>query len=142
MAIKTTRWSPDTCECILEYTWDNSVPQDQITIQPANIIVKCSAHNTIQQSTTVFNTVKEENGRKNISHSVILDNSPSTAYDIVDGNRQFKNGIIVSWSWSGTVPNRILTITVSGIKLTQNQKNSIQAKLDERLGISNVVFVN
>lgn len=92
--------------------------------------------------TNVWNTIKEENPRKNITTQLILDNSPNTVYDLnADGSRIFKKGINVSWSWSGTAPNRLMTITVTGIVLTTNQKNAIQTKLNERFGINNVSIV-
>ena len=28
MTVKTTRWSPDTCGCVLEYSWDDALPQE------------------------------------------------------------------------------------------------------------------
>jgi hypothetical protein len=59
----------------------------------------------------------------------------------VNGSRTFKKGITATWSWSGTAPNRLMTITVTGIVLTTNQKNAIQTKLNERFGINNVTIV-
>lgn len=29
MAIQTTRWSPDTCNCVILYQWDDALPDDQ-----------------------------------------------------------------------------------------------------------------
>ena len=44
MATRTTRWSPDTCDCIVEFTWDDSVREDQRTHTLSNVINKCPAH--------------------------------------------------------------------------------------------------
>lgn len=141
--IKTTRWRPDTCDCILEYTWDDTLTPDQITHTLDKIVRRCSAHETLVDDTTVYNTVKEENPRKNITVQLLLDNAPTSVYDVqVDGSRTFKKGIEVTWAWTGVSPNRLMTITVIGITLTTNQKNVIQTKLNERFGINNVTIVN
>jgi hypothetical protein len=54
--------------------------------------------------------------------------------------RIFKRGISFWISWTGTAPNRQLTLTLQGITLTTNQKNSLQTKLNTRFGISKVVI--
>ena len=142
MAIKTTRWSPDTCGCSIDYQWDDSLPQDQITVTPVGVPTKCAVHNVLGTVPTVFNAVKEENGRKNTTRSLILDNGPSTLFDTApDGTREFKNGIEMSWSWSGTAPNRVITVTVTGITLTNPQKNAIRNILTNRFGAGKVVLV-
>lgn len=28
MPFRTTRWEPDTCDCVVEYDWDDAVSQD------------------------------------------------------------------------------------------------------------------
>jgi hypothetical protein len=141
MAIKTTRWSPDTCGCVIEYTWDDSLPNDQISTTPSNVITRCSAHTTLANNTAVFNTLFEENPRKNISFQHILDNAPTTLFDVnTDGSRQLKAGMSISWAWTGTAPNRVITLTVKGITLTTNQKNTIQSALNSRFGIGKVVI--
>lgn len=142
MAIRTTRWRPDTCDCVIEYTWDDALTPDQVTHTLDTIRRRCAAHVNLPSDTDVYNTVREENPRKNITHQLLLDNAPNTVYDVnADGTRQFKRGIVASWTWSGTAPNRLMTITVTGVTLTTNQKNAIQTKLNERFGISNVTIV-
>jgi hypothetical protein len=144
MTIRTTRWRPDTCDCIIEYNWDDSTPLNARTFNLDRLNRKCTAHENLQTDMDVWNTVMEENPRKNHAVQTILDNAPSQAIDInaEDGSITFKRGISVYWSWSGIPPNRLLTIIVYGITLTQNQINSINTKLDERFGISNVMVVN
>jgi len=140
MAIKTTRWSPDTCSCILEYTWDDSLPQDQITTTLSNINQKCSAHNGLSNTDT-WNAITEENPRKNFTLQHILDNGPSTLYDIVEGNNKIlKSNLRYTWTWSGIAPNRVLTISIQGITLTTNQKNTIQNILNNRFGVGKVIL--
>ena len=139
MAIKTTRWSPDTCGCVIEYTWDNTTVESE-RVHTLSTITKCAIHSS-QTNTDAWNTVLEENPRKNNTLEQILASSPTTAlYDTLNGTRQFKSGITVSTSWSGTVPNRVLTITITGISLTTQQKNTIQTALNTRFGSGKVVL--
>jgi hypothetical protein len=143
MTIRTTRWRPDTCDCVIEYTWDDTLSPDQVTHTLDTVRRKCSFHENMPSDTDVWNCIKEENPRKNITNQLILDNSPNSVFDVnEDGTRIFKKGIEASWSWTGVAPNRLMTITVTGIVLTTNQKNAIQTKLNERFGINNVTFVN
>lgn len=144
MTIKITTWSPDTCDCVLAYEWDDSVAENQRTHSLYNVIRRCPDHQSLGTNQTVFSTVLEENPRKNVTRQLILDNAPTSVYDvdIESGTRDFKKGITASWSWSGVAPNRVLTLTVTGITLTANQKNAIQTKINERFGVGKVTFVN
>lgn len=128
-----TRWSPDTCECIIEYNEDLSL---------SKVVKACDAHQGGTES-TVFQTVLEENPRKNKSMKEILDNAPPGIFDIDpdSGTRVFKKGITVDFDWSGVPPNRILNLTVKGITLTANQMTAIQAKLDNKFGPGKVTIV-
>lgn len=145
MAIKVTRWNPDTCECIIDYSWDDTTSEDDRVVTPTTIVQRCTAHENLQEGdvNTHFNSVTDENRRKNYTVHEILQNGPSSLYDIneADGSKTFKNGVSVNWSWSGTAPDRIMTIEVIGVTLTTQQKNVIQNVLNNRFGIDKVVIV-
>lgn len=134
MAKHTTRWSPDTCSCVIEYEWDDLDPPETRTHTLFNYVNRCTAHTILPNDSDRYLSVKEENTRKNIAHQGILDNGPNGLFDIVDGNRVLKNNIAISWSWGGIAPDRVLTISYSGITLTQQQKNAIQTFLNNRFG--------
>lgn len=143
MTVNTTRWSPDTCKCILEYTWDDSISESSRTHTMSAIVQRCSAHTILANDITVYNTVTEENPRKNISLDEILQNAPNTNWYDLDpdsGVRVFKKNIIINWTWSGTAPNRVLTLTFTGITITTAQKNTLQSRLDTRFGTGKVVI--
>lgn len=127
-----TRWSPDTCQCVIEYNADLSL---------SRVVQACAAHQGGTEA-TVFNTVLEENPRKNHSLKEILDNAPAAMFDVdvESGERVFKRGITVDFAWSGVAPNRMLLLTVTGITLTANQRNALQAKLDTRFGAGKVTI--
>lgn len=142
MTIQTTRWSPDTCDCIIEYQWDDTELADTRTHTLGNYIRKCVAHASLASDTTRYQTVTEENPRKNLTYQGMLDNGPASLYDIQqDGTRTLKNGITFSWTWSGTAPNRLLTISYTGVTLTGAQKNTAQTWLNNRFGAGKVILV-
>jgi hypothetical protein len=140
MTIKTTRFSPDTCQCVLEYEWDDTLSETNRTHTLSNYVSKCPAHSGLSDANG-WNTVFEENPRKNIARQLCLDNGPTSLYNTIDGSRQLKNTITYNFSWSGTAPNRVLTISFTGITLTNQQKNTIQNVLNNRFGSGSVLIV-
>lgn len=137
MTIKTTRWTSDVCGCIIEYTWDDAAPQGQETLQVSKVIEACPAHSSPQLPTenARFNAAIEENQRKNKAHAAILEVSPTGMYDVdQSGQRQLKSGITLSWELTGEPPDRVMTLSYSGITLTPTQKTNIQKQLDSRFG--------
>ena len=66
MAIKITRWSPDTCPCVIDYEWNDAVPQEA-RVHVANAIIEaCAAHAAVTVPAAHLALVLEENQRKNI----------------------------------------------------------------------------
>lgn len=137
-------FTPDTCDCKVEYEllYSTSDP-DYKTYTPLQIINQCNIH---QDETTVedlWTELNKDNIKKNRAWRVLLDNAlPSMIQTNPDGVIEFKKNIEISWAWSGQKPERTLTITISGITLTQNQKNAAQAKIDERYPNQNIILVN
>ena len=133
MTINTTKWSPDTCTCVVNYSWDDSVPAEQRTHELTSI-EKCLVHSSLTD-TAAYQVVTEENPRKNVSLQTVLDNAPTSLYDVnTDGARTLKNNISYNFSWSGEAPDRVLTISFSGISLTTPQKNALQNFLNNKFG--------
>lgn len=139
--IHTTSWSPDTCNCIIEYTWDADTPEDGRIHTASKSVRKCSAHSSIADLTQHFNTLMDENPRKNLTLQTALENLTSqlAATDPASGTLVLKNNITFNWSFSGTAPNRVLTISFTGVTLTTNQKNTLQNFLNTKFGIGKVI---
>jgi hypothetical protein len=141
MTIRVNRWAPDSCTCIIEYSWDDSVPQNSIVLTPTTTINRCPAHTTFVTPATHYSVLMEENPRKNLAHQNLLDNGPATLFDVnSDGVKVLKKGINLNWVWSGTAPNRIVTVTISGLTLTTAQKNTAQSALNTKFGAGKVVM--
>ena len=70
-------------------------------------------------------------------------NAPASMLSTKDnGTIYLKKGITIEFAYSGTQPNRLLTLTVTGITLTQQQINKAQTALDTKFGINQVVVNN
>lgn len=139
MTIQTTRWSPDTCECVLEYTWDDLVPADQRTHTFARHLNTCSKHAGLSGQAR-YNAALQHNQRKNFTASEILERFTALVADTgADGSKRFKNGVTFNWSYSGVDDARVLTVSLSGVNLTNQQKNALQTALDTRFGAGRVV---
>ena len=141
MTIRKTRWANDTCDCVVEYTVDDSVPQDSMVPILSNVVNKCPFHSSLPSDTDVWNSIKEENPRKNNALQHILDNGPTSLYDLAGSSKVLKAGITFNFSWSGTAPNRVLTVSFTGITITPAQKNTAQAFLNNKFGVGKVVVV-
>jgi len=142
MVINTTRFSPDTCDCVIDYDWDSTTNETNRTHILNQFVNLCPAHAALATNNDKWNTIFEENRRKNNALQHILDNSPTTAlYDIINGARQLKTSLGLNFSWSGTAPDRVLTISFTGITLTTNQKNTVQTFLNTRFGTGKVLIV-
>jgi hypothetical protein len=130
--ITTTKWSPDTCDCVIEYEWDTEVPQDERTHTVSNIVKKCKFHTETPDVSTHYDIVKEENVRKNIYLGLIADNFPELTNTDAKGNKNLKENA-VSWSFD---KDRVLQVEVNGI--SASEKATLKALTDTKLGVGKV----
>lgn len=94
--LKVTTWSPDTCDCIINYSWDDSLKEDDRIHKVSEIVKPCSVHLGLDDISH-YNAVLEENSRKNIAIGYITDTNPGTE---------------ISWSFDA---NRILILNVKNV---------------------------
>lgn len=118
MALHTTRWSPDTCGCIIDLEWDDAQDENARIHSLAAIPARCPAHSALAPP-VVFNTVMEENRRKN----QVLAIAQGVLPDITPGGYE--------WSFDA---QRRLRVRFSGVTLTPAQRAQIQAAIDVALG--------
>lgn len=143
MALKTNIWKPDTCNCIVEYEFDDSLSIDQVTHTIKNSISKCSIHTDEPTLQDHWNALRNENPKKNRAWRLLLNNAPPEMIKTNDeGEIEFKRNIIITWMWSGTRPNRVLTINLKGYTLTQAQINFVNNKIDQEYPNQNIIFTN
>lgn len=128
MAIKVTRWRPDTCECIIEYEWDDTSPLEE-RIHTHKSIIKCEHHATIDDNIEAHEKVKNENSSKNKVLGHILENFPEVVEEVTDKDgvitKELKGGIKYEWSFD---ENRELVAGLTGV--TAKINTDIKASLD------------
>lgn len=136
-----TRWILDTCDCKM-LTQPGATQTDFPTLVQAEHI--CSIHQVLPDSTAVYNTLKDENPRKNKGHQALLDAGPAGMFDTdaESGQKILKKGVTLNWAWSGIAPNRVITFTLTGITLNTNQKNNAQNQLNLMFGAGKAILVN
>lgn len=44
----TTRWSPDTCDCVVEYDWDDAEPTNVRKHTLKKMVNTCPLHKNVQ----------------------------------------------------------------------------------------------
>ena len=132
MAKHITRWSPDTCACVLDYEWDDELPQDQRTHTILEVIKGCSHHQGTKEE--VYDKVKDENMTKNRVLGEIMGSLPALVEEVTDseGNvsKRFKKGMEPKWSFD---ENRQLQI-----ELVSSEKAQLKTILDAKFGFNKV----
>lgn len=132
MTIRTTRWKPDTCKCVLEYEWDDTQEDPTFTIK--TVANKCKDHSGISVDKALYDTVLAENQMKNFVHKEIFDNTPTAVEEVIDVNgdtiKRIKPGKAYNWSFD---TNRKLVVDLAGF--TQDEKDSVE-------GYTNTEFPN
>lgn len=140
MVIITTRWSPDHCSCVVEYTWDNTTDENTRVHNYDNHIHICPDHLNVGPNLSGYNTMLDENQRKNNTLQHLIDNAAAQLSATGTAGGTLKNGITYNFSYTGTAPNRVLNISFTGITLTTAQKNALQTAANNKFGVNKVVI--
>jgi len=129
MAKKITRWSPDTCDCVIEYAWDDTVPQDERTHTFHKLVRQCDDHAGIEAPQEVHDHVLAENQTKNMLHSAVIAHVPRLAHEDVDANGNkvpvLHPTVDYRWSFSGTGRNRKLVADFHGAAFNANERAAL-----------------
>ncbi len=118
----TTRWRPDTCDCVIEYEWDDTQPAEEREHVHKKTI-PCEIHKGTELE--VYETVKEENTRKNKLFSEALKLHPELEV-------KNANGEVISHDldWSFNEERKVI---LNSPKLTTAQNESLQTAVDNKL---------
>jgi hypothetical protein len=131
----TTNWQPDTCECILDFDWDDK----DGSVAVNKIIKVCKAHAEEKDIVEHFQAVLEENQRKNIAIGKIM-SEVSRAVDTTidekgDSVQKLKPGFEVAFSFDA---ERKLILNLDS--LTTQEKATVITACDSALGTGKVEF--
>ncbi len=118
--IRTTTWRPDTCECVLEYSWDNATSEASRAHSFVRVVSFCPAHSLLA-GVSLYNAVVSENQRKNrtyaIAEALLVSLTPESWLRYYDSARVLQV----------VIPN-----------LTTLQKNQLQSACDTAFGAGRV----
>jgi len=142
MAIQVQTWKPDTCGCVFEETHD---PSDaNYGVKFSKVVTKCLVHQLVADANLydeVYANPGSEQKRKNKIDAYLLTSGALGLSETVinrDGEAvvQYKSGISYNWYFDA---NRVLNVTISGITLSNNLKNTIRSFCDATFGVGKVV---
>jgi len=124
MAVSLMRYRPDTCGCVIIQAHDPADPGAGITL--SSVESKCVPHAALSDA-EVWDAVCHETTGENRKKNKIR-------------NRIFEQwGVeIVSFSFTGTGKDRVVTIVTSG--LTANQRTAAQTWANTNIGVGKVVI--
>lgn len=119
--IKTTTWSPDTCDCIVEYEWDTGVNR----VHTFKSVINTGLEHAALTGATLYEEVVSENRRKNVTQGI------AQAIDV-----NLTAGIY-QWAFDA---NRVLEVSFL-VNVPSAVKEQIQAACDLQFGPAKVVIL-
>lgn len=118
MTVKTTRWSPDTCGCVVDYSWDSeTVLIDRIHTY-SDMIKTCPVHISLS-GPDAYVACESENQRKNYALARAQE---------IDSRIEAEH---YEWSFDD---QRVLEVRFNGINLSGRTENDIQSAWDIQFG--------
>jgi|SRR6185503_6702820 len=137
-AVRTYRWRPDTCACIIIETHDD-VAQTWSGVP----VSKCPAHAAVADNAlygVIQANTNSEGKRKNLVEKLLKETGSFGLTQLgPSGTVEFKPGIVFSWQFTGSGESRVLEISVVGVTLTTAQKNQVRTYCDTNFGVGKVV---
>lgn len=133
MDICHNRWWPDTCGCEVEYNWDRDVSIDDRVHNVVAVHTACSIHQGLPLQDH-WNTVLEENMRKNKTIGKVFDLHPEFREGLKSRNREVSFNDMVKWHFDG---GRVLHVELP--TLAVEHKTVIQQHVNEMFGEGKVV---
>lgn len=121
--IRTNLWTPDTCGCTLEFQWDDAEDASVRAHVFSRSISACQAHAALRGHANHWDTVLEENRRKNLTWGAAREAVPGLSPDDM------------TWTFDA---NRVLTVNF-GARLTNNQKAALRARRSAEVGAGKVI---
>lgn len=138
MALRTQRWSLDTCDCVYDQQYDDADYAGTNVV--TNHVRVCAAHQAIAFAPDRPTHAIIQNKRKNRVFARLQEAFESDLYDrAADGALTLRNGATVEWEFSGVGVDRVLTVTITGLGAVK--KALAQAWCDNNLGAGRVVVV-
>jgi hypothetical protein len=81
MGAHRNKWSPDTCGCVVEFEFDDALPEDKRTHALHTVHQKCKAHESLPDE-KVWAVLHVENIRKNHAVGAAIDHLTSLGVSV------------------------------------------------------------
>ena len=119
-----TRWSPDTCGCVFDVTWD---PDEVVAV-----IQTCPAHAGLPD-VDVHESVLRENRTKNYLLGRALQQVAKLGKTLPDGGVTLADEVEYVWEFTGSGRDRALSVRFQGVVLSAAEKGLIRAAMSQPL---------
>lgn len=129
---KTTRYSPDTCGCVLLLNWDTDHPEDEPVF--GGVEKKCADHASLTSTDEEAHAYAWGDNRvKNRTRQAIMDRFGLTHEDMMIGKVDRFN-----WSFDS---GRVMSCSITGLAITGANKTALDAIIEAFAGSGKVVIV-
>lgn len=123
--IKRTEWQPDTCDCVLEYEWDDATPDNLRVHTLRSFSRRCVVHEGLGMDESHHQAlVKESQARQDVLNH-IRSNVPKLLKQVITADGASVNDIdpsTVQISFTGRDATRKLVVDLSNSSLTPAEK--------------------
>lgn len=130
--MKITRWFPDTCSCVLDYSWDQATSEDERVHTPHKVADTCPVHDHLRGDLHAHHAaVQGENSHKNLAIAHTLEHLPDEHKVVVgkDDKGNDMHGFMYQPLWSFN-DKRELELTLR--HASDEVKANISARLKEK----------
>ncbi len=123
MALHRNLWSPDTCECQIEFEFDDEVPAEERVHTGTRIVKRCSAHDQsdFTDCHDHYKSVLDENQRKNILLGKLMEAHPEIVDIKEDGSAQLKPHVDYIHHFTGKGKKRVLNVELIDLKASSTR---------------------
>lgn len=122
--LRVTQWSPDTCGCVLEYSWDDTLDENTRVHKFSKAISLCRHHKT-QLPNGAYDQVLSENTRKNKVFGKAQEIKPSL--------------VVQDYIWSFDDKRKLKAGFIG--KLNASEKAQLKLFCDNELGVDKVEVI-
>lgn len=94
--IKTTRWGPDTCGCVVDYEWSTETPPETREHRLTSVVRACPEHPGLTGA-FLYSAIVGENRRKNTTQGIAQAINPNLTSQVYQWAFDANRVLEVSW---------------------------------------------